>query len=222
MNWAVHSSTVWCKHTLVFRGHSSCPQMLPWMGWQQMLFWPICKAIVVSRVTYYVEWKHRPSRHDVMRVLKHWKFWNNGTNSHFLMVSYIVRAFPLTRVKILRVSFWSWVVLANLTRCLTIWWEMGPQRDLTTPLATCLDLSPKVKTEVASDDSVNDLCAQLYCQWDHEMFGQVPRLPVNLMFWNILMDNTICDYNTYVKSLVNDLHSAMLLTQETSEKKQKH
>ena len=54
------------------------------------------------------------------------------------------------------------------------------------------------------------------------MFGQVPRLPVDLMFRNVLHDDTVCDDNTYVKTLVDDLRTAMLLAQENSAVEQKH
>lgn len=43
------------------------------------------------------------------------------------------------------------------------------------------------------------------------MFGRVSRLPVNLMFKNVLCVESVCDYNKHVKSLVDDLHSAMVL-----------
>lgn len=54
------------------------------------------------------------------------------------------------------------------------------------------------------------------------MFGRIPRLPVDIMFHNVLYDDTICDYNTYIKSLINDPCPAMLLPQEQSAVKQKH
>lgn len=54
------------------------------------------------------------------------------------------------------------------------------------------------------------------------MFGRVPRLPVDLLFKNVLHDNSVCDYNAYVKSLRDDLHSAMILAQENSAVEQKH
>ncbi|XP_076743010.1 uncharacterized protein LOC143419570 [Maylandia zebra] len=54
------------------------------------------------------------------------------------------------------------------------------------------------------------------------MFGRVPRLPVDLMFRDVLHDDTICDYNTYVKSLMDDLRSAMLRAQEHSTMEQRH
>ncbi|KAK0133435.1 Retrovirus-related Pol polyprotein from transposon 412 [Merluccius polli] len=72
------------------------------------------------------------------------------------------------------------------------------------------------------------------------MFGRVPRLPVDLLFKNVLRDETVCgpylalsaidftgkigpcDYNAYVKSLASDLHSAMLLAQRNSAIEQQH
>ncbi|KAL1246735.1 hypothetical protein QQF64_034330 [Cirrhinus molitorella] len=54
------------------------------------------------------------------------------------------------------------------------------------------------------------------------MFGRVPRLPVDLMFQSVLRNDSICDYNDYVQSLVKDLQSAMVLAQENSAAEQKH
>ena len=54
------------------------------------------------------------------------------------------------------------------------------------------------------------------------MFGRVPRLPVDLMFRNVLRDEAVSDYDSYVKSLVSDLSSAMLLAQENSASARKH
>ena len=54
------------------------------------------------------------------------------------------------------------------------------------------------------------------------MFGRVPRLPVDLMFKNVLLDETICDYGDYVKSLAADLQTAMLLAQKNSEVERRH
>lgn len=54
------------------------------------------------------------------------------------------------------------------------------------------------------------------------MFGRVPRLPVDLLFKNVLHDDSICDYHTYVKSLMEDLRSAMELAHENSAVEQKH
>ncbi|KAJ8373066.1 hypothetical protein AAFF_G00271940 [Aldrovandia affinis] len=54
------------------------------------------------------------------------------------------------------------------------------------------------------------------------MFGRVPRLPVDLLFRNVLRDDCVCDYNAYVKSLATDLQSAMLLAQRHSSVEQKH
>ncbi|TWW77028.1 hypothetical protein D4764_12G0004180 [Takifugu flavidus] len=42
------------------------------------------------------------------------------------------------------------------------------------------------------------------------------------MFKSVLQDDTVCDYATYVKSLVDDLSSAMLQAQRSSTKEQKH
>lgn len=54
------------------------------------------------------------------------------------------------------------------------------------------------------------------------MFGRVPQLPVDLMFKNVLHDDSICDYDTYVKSLMYDLRSAMVLAQDNSADEQRH
>lgn len=54
------------------------------------------------------------------------------------------------------------------------------------------------------------------------MFGRVPRLPVDVMFQSVLRDESICDYNDYVQSLVRDLQSAMGLAQKNSATEQKH
>ncbi|KAJ8410017.1 hypothetical protein AAFF_G00210580 [Aldrovandia affinis] len=54
------------------------------------------------------------------------------------------------------------------------------------------------------------------------MFGRVPHLPVDLLFKNVLRDDSVCDYNAYVKSLATDLQSAMLLAQRHSSVEQKH
>lgn len=54
------------------------------------------------------------------------------------------------------------------------------------------------------------------------MFGRVPRLPVDLMFKNVFRDVTVCDYDVYVKSLLEDLHCAMAFAQENCTAEQKH
>lgn len=54
------------------------------------------------------------------------------------------------------------------------------------------------------------------------MFGRIPRLPVDLVFRNVLHDDAICDYHTYVKSLVEDLRSAMLMAEKNTSAEQKH
>ncbi|KAJ8290844.1 hypothetical protein GJAV_G00018250 [Gymnothorax javanicus] len=42
------------------------------------------------------------------------------------------------------------------------------------------------------------------------------------MFKNVLRDESVCDYDAYVKSLLSDLRSAMLLAQKNSAGAQKH
>lgn len=54
------------------------------------------------------------------------------------------------------------------------------------------------------------------------MFGRVPRLPLDLMFKNVLRDVTVCDYDTDVKSLLEDLHCAMVVAQESCTAEQRH
>lgn len=54
------------------------------------------------------------------------------------------------------------------------------------------------------------------------MFGRVPRLPVDLLFKNVLHDVTVCDYDAYVKSLLEDLHCAMALAQKNCRAEQRH
>lgn len=54
------------------------------------------------------------------------------------------------------------------------------------------------------------------------MFGRVPRLPVDLMFHSVLRDKSVCDYDQYVKSLIDDLQTAMTLAQQHSILEQKH
>lgn len=54
------------------------------------------------------------------------------------------------------------------------------------------------------------------------MFGRVPRLPVDLLFKNVLHDDTVCDYDAYVKSLLDDLRCAMVLAQKNSTAEQRH
>lgn len=54
------------------------------------------------------------------------------------------------------------------------------------------------------------------------MFGRVPRLPVDLMFRSVLWNDSIGDYDSSVKSLVDDLCSAILQAQHSSTREQKH
>ncbi|KAI5625025.1 hypothetical protein C0J50_15416 [Silurus asotus] len=54
------------------------------------------------------------------------------------------------------------------------------------------------------------------------MFGRVPRLPVDLMFQSVLRDKSVCDYDQYVRSLIDDLQTAMTLAQQHSILEQRH
>ena len=54
------------------------------------------------------------------------------------------------------------------------------------------------------------------------MFGRVPRLPVDLLFKNVLHDANVGDYDTYVKSLLEDLHCAMAVAQKNCTAEQRH
>ena len=52
------------------------------------------------------------------------------------------------------------------------------------------------------------------------MFGRVPRLPVDVLFKNILKDPEISGYDSYVVSLMKDLKEAMDIVQEHVDKEQ--
>ncbi|KAL2090434.1 hypothetical protein ACEWY4_015122 [Coilia grayii] len=54
------------------------------------------------------------------------------------------------------------------------------------------------------------------------MFGRVPRLPVDLMFRSVLLDDTVCDYGAFVDSLLKDLKSAMSVAQRHTESERRH
>ncbi|KAK5848028.1 hypothetical protein PBY51_005684 [Eleginops maclovinus] len=54
------------------------------------------------------------------------------------------------------------------------------------------------------------------------MFGRVPRLLVDLLLKNVLHDMTVCDYDAYVKSLLEDLHCTMALAQKNCTAEQRH
>ena len=52
------------------------------------------------------------------------------------------------------------------------------------------------------------------------MFGRIPRLPVDVLFRNVLNDPAVVSYDKYVVSLVKDLQGAMLIAQEHATKEQ--
>ncbi len=45
------------------------------------------------------------------------------------------------------------------------------------------------------------------------MFGRVPRLPVDIMFSQVLHDPVVVDHSTYLKSLMSYLHEAAEIAQ---------
>lgn len=53
------------------------------------------------------------------------------------------------------------------------------------------------------------------------MFGRVPRLPVDVMFRQVLHDPAVVDHGTYLKSLMSYLHEAVEIAQRHSEKEQR-
>ncbi|XP_066571623.1 uncharacterized protein LOC136760225 [Amia ocellicauda] len=54
------------------------------------------------------------------------------------------------------------------------------------------------------------------------MFGRVPRLPVDVMFKQGLNDPGVVDYDSYGKSLLSSLQSAMEIAQKHSSAEQQH
>ncbi|KAL2089297.1 hypothetical protein ACEWY4_013985 [Coilia grayii] len=52
------------------------------------------------------------------------------------------------------------------------------------------------------------------------MYGRVPRLPVDILFKNVLRDPEISSYNRYVVSLTKDLQEAMAIAQRHVNKEQ--
>ncbi|KAJ8000995.1 hypothetical protein DPEC_G00186220 [Dallia pectoralis] len=52
------------------------------------------------------------------------------------------------------------------------------------------------------------------------MYGRVPRLPVDILFINILRDPEVSSYDRYVVSLTKDLQEAMAFAQEHANKEQ--
>jgi hypothetical protein len=53
------------------------------------------------------------------------------------------------------------------------------------------------------------------------MFGRVPRLPVDVMFRNVLDDSSVVDCNKYVKTLITVLKEAMSVAQRHTDKQQR-
>lgn len=52
------------------------------------------------------------------------------------------------------------------------------------------------------------------------MFGRVPRLPVDVLFKNILKDPEIGSYDSYMVSLMKDLQEAMAIAHGHIDKEQ--
>ena len=52
------------------------------------------------------------------------------------------------------------------------------------------------------------------------MFGRIPRLPVGVMFKQVLQDPVVVDHGTYVKTLVSHLHEAANIAQQRTIKEQ--
>lgn len=52
------------------------------------------------------------------------------------------------------------------------------------------------------------------------MFGRTPRLPVDVMFKQVLHDPVVVDYKSYAKTLMSHLHEAVRIAQEHSIKEQ--
>ena len=86
----------------------------------------------------------------------------------------------------------------------------------------------KRETQVASTDT-SSFCTFAYNATVHEttgyalfqlMFGRTPRLPVDVMFKQVLHDPVVVDYKSYAKTLMSDLHEAARIAQEHSIKEQ--
>lgn len=54
----------------------------------------------------------------------------------------------------------------------------------------------------------------------HLMFGRVPRLPVDVMFKQVLRDPVVVDHSCYVKTLMSHLHEAANIAQQHTVKEQ--
>lgn len=52
------------------------------------------------------------------------------------------------------------------------------------------------------------------------MFGRTPRLPVDVMFKQVLHDPVVVDYKSYAKTLMSHLHEAVRIAQEHTIKEQ--
>lgn len=52
------------------------------------------------------------------------------------------------------------------------------------------------------------------------MFGRVPRLPVDVMFRQVLHDPVVVDYDSYVSTLMSHLHEAADIAQRHAIKEQ--
>ncbi|XP_077091870.1 protein NYNRIN-like [Siphateles boraxobius] len=53
------------------------------------------------------------------------------------------------------------------------------------------------------------------------MFGRIPKLPVDVMFGQVLHDPVIVDHGSYAKTLMSYLHEAARIAQKHTEKEQK-
>ena len=52
------------------------------------------------------------------------------------------------------------------------------------------------------------------------MFGRIPRLPVDVMFKEVLHDPVVVDLKSYVKTLMSHLHEAARVAQTHALKEQ--
>merc|ERR1712035_121690 len=54
------------------------------------------------------------------------------------------------------------------------------------------------------------------------MFGRVSRLPVDMVFQQVLKDTNVVDYKTYASKLMASLHEAASIAQQHARKEQQH
>ena len=54
------------------------------------------------------------------------------------------------------------------------------------------------------------------------MYGRVPRLPVDVVFKQVLKDPVVTDFNTYAGKLMANLHEAATIAQQHTRKQQQH